>query len=140
MAAVGTTTLGLVLLSFALSILIWFLGAVYARFTQRWSGNARKTFSRILASSASSAFITLSALASIVVLTWGGFIVRTIYFDHMNFVRLHAGDLNAAMSFNLIWNFIDTMFQPPIQFLEYSSTCSKRSGLSGTQSVKSRAS
>ena len=91
--AVGTTTLGLILLSVALSLLIWVFGAVYARFTQRGSTGARKTFGQLLASSASNAFITLVALGSIVLLTWCVFVVRTIYFDHMNLARVHAADL-----------------------------------------------
>ncbi len=93
MTAVGTTTLGLVLLSVALSLLIWIFGALYARFIQRGSGGARKTFGYLLASSASNAFITLIALGSIVFLTWCVFVVRTIYFDHMNLAHVHAADL-----------------------------------------------
>ena len=91
--AVGTTTLGLILLSVALSLLIWVFGAVYARFTQRGSTGARKTFGQLLASSASNAFITLVALGFIVLLTWCVFVVRTIYFDHMNLARVHAADM-----------------------------------------------
>lgn len=92
-AAVGTTTLGLILLSVALSLLIWVFSAVYARITQRGSTGARKTFGQLLASSASNAFIALVALGSIVLLTWCVFVVRSIYFDHMNLARVHAADL-----------------------------------------------
>lgn len=91
--AVGTTTLGLVLLSVTLSLLIWVFGALYARFTQRGSGGARKTFGQLLASSASNAFITLVALGSVVLVTWCVFVVQTIYLDHMNLARVHAADL-----------------------------------------------
>ena len=90
--AVGTTTLGLVLLSVALSLLIWFLTALYTRLTQRRDGGARKTLGQLLALSASNALITLAALASIVFLTWCVFVVRTIYTDHMSLVDQHAAD------------------------------------------------
>ena len=90
--AVGTTTLGLILLSVALSLLIWFFGALYTRLTQR-GGDARKSLGKLLALSASNAFITLAALAAIVLLTWCVFVVRTIYSDHMSLVAQHAADM-----------------------------------------------
>jgi hypothetical protein len=93
LGAFGTTTLGLILLSVVLLLLSWVFIALYTRFTQRGSRGARETLGQLLTSSASKVFITLVALASIVLLTWCFYVVRTIYFDHMNLVRVHAADL-----------------------------------------------
>jgi hypothetical protein len=96
MSAVGTTTLGLILLSVAVSVITWLLGALYAWLRQRNTTGGRRTFGHLFASTASSSFVTLAALGLIVLVTWSVFVIRTIYFDHIDLVRIHAADLKGV--------------------------------------------
>lgn len=93
MSASGTTTLGFILWTIAVSLLVWIFGVLYNWRKQQRSATARSNLFQLFASSVSTPLITLAAIAVVTLGTWTVFVVRTIYFDHMDLARAHAADL-----------------------------------------------
>jgi hypothetical protein len=93
MRASGTTTLGFIVWTLAVSLLGWLFGLLYSWWKQRRPAIERRSFRQLIASSISTPLATLSAIAAITIVTWAVFVARTVYFDHMGLANAHASEL-----------------------------------------------
>ena len=112
MSASGTTTLGFILWTIAVSLLVWIFGVLYNWRKQQRSATARSNLFQLFASSVSTPLITLAAIAVVTLGTWTVFVVRTIYFDHMDpRVRMQL-TFSETPSLGTFWSFTAIVSRP----------------------------